>query len=85
MIEGPAFVTPHAIAQFRARIADLPEGEARTAILAHLAHHVVSVRPSPSGRAVVARVRHGRFAFRAVVGPGEGPLPAVLTILRSRP
>lgn len=82
--EGPAFVTPHAVEQFRARVAPhLDAAAARAAILHELTHHVVTVRPSASGTAVQVRVRHGRYAFRAVVGRGEGPLPAVLTILRS--
>lgn len=84
-LDGPAFVTAHAVRQFQARIAALSYDAARAAILDGLAHHTVTVRPCASGTAVQVRVRHGQYAFRAVVGPGEGPLPAVITILRSHP
>lgn len=83
MIAGPAFVGPHPIAQFRSRIAPLSYEQARAAILAELAEHTVSVRPAQSGAGVIVRTRGGRYAFRALIGPGEGALPAVITILRS--
>lgn len=83
MMMGPAFVGPHAVAQFQQRIAPLAYDAARAAILAELAAHVVSVRPAHSGVGVIVRTRGGRFAFRAIVGPGAGALPSVRTILRS--
>ncbi len=83
MINGPVFVTPHAVRAFRDRIAPLPYEEARAAILRELDEHTVSVRPSENRQSVVARTRGGRYLFRAVIGPGEGPLPAVITILKS--
>ena len=83
MIAGPVFVTPHSVLAFQARIVPLAYEAARAAILEEIATHVVSLRPAPSGAGVVVRTRGGRYAFRALIGPGEGPLPAVITILRS--
>lgn len=83
MIEGSVFVTPHAVRQFQARIAPLPYEVARTAILAELEAHALPVRPLASGCGVAVRVRGGRYVFRALIGPGDGPCPAVITILRS--
>lgn len=84
MIEGEVFVTPHAVAQFQARIAPLAYDAARAAILEELTAHTRSLQPARSGAGVVVRTRGGRYAFRAVIGPGDGAKPAVVTILRSR-
>lgn len=82
MIEG-AFITPHAIDQFLARVdRSLTRDEARAAIVAGL-QHGGPARPLRSGAGIVIRVRRRPYSFRAVLGPGEGRLPAVITILRS--
>jgi hypothetical protein len=81
-----AYVTPHAVERFRARIdPDLDETSARAAILRGLETDTASVVPAHSGRGVVVRVRRRSqpYSFRALIGPGDGPLPAVVTILQS--
>ena len=85
MIAGSIFVTPHAVEQFRARIAPgLDYDRALGAIVRELSEHAVSVRPSIVGHSIVVRTRGGRYTFRAVVvGDQDGRAPAVVTILRS--
>lgn len=85
MIDGPAFVTPHAVRRFQERIRALPYEAARQAVIDELAEHVVSVRPAHAGRGVMVRVRGGRHSFRAHVLPPPGPAlaPVVATVLRS--
>jgi len=86
VIAGEVYVTPHAVEQFQARIAPLPSNHALAAIIRELAEHARDPRPCASGRGIVVRTRGGRYAFRAVIGPGiNGLKPAVITILRSRP
>lgn len=83
MIQGGYFVGPHAVNQFRTRIAPhLNYKEARAAIIEGLATTDSIPRLAHSGRGYYLRVRRP-YAFRALIGPGEGPLPAVITILRS--
>ena len=83
--QGPAFVTPHAVRQFQARIAPgLSYDQARAAILDSLQNYS-NVQPMMSGVAFRVLVRRP-YAFRAVVRPaadGKGSLPVVVTILRS--
>lgn len=79
---GQVFVTPHAVRQFIERIAPMAYEQALGAIIRELDEHCVSVKPSCSGKAAIARTRGGRYDFRAVIGPGQGPLPAVITILK---
>lgn len=81
---GPAFVTPHAVRQFQARIAHLPYELALAAIIRGLSKPA-NTRPTSNGRAVRVRVRRP-YQFRAIVRPsqgGQGHLPIVVTILRS--
>lgn len=83
MIDGPAFVTPHAVRQFIARIAPrLGYDAARAAILGGL-RDCGAPKPLRSGAGYYVRVRRGPYLFRAVIVPGEGTKPAVATILRS--
>lgn len=79
---GPAFVTPHALRQFRARVADLPERHALAAILHGLANPA-NIRPTRNGAALRVRVRRP-YPFRAILraDPDPNRLPAVITILR---
>lgn len=84
MIRGP-FITPHAVAQFRERIAPLDYEAARDAILDELEHHRRGQPSRHDTGAVTVRTRGGRYPLRAVLMP---PLPgydrpAVVTILRS--
>jgi hypothetical protein len=85
MIDGEAFITPHAVRQFQNRIAAIPYDRARRIIIEHLREHAVSVSPMPDGNGIRVRVRGGDFSFRAVVMPagGRAERPAVVTILRS--
>ena len=80
---GPAFVTPHALRQFRARIANLPDHHALAAILHGLANPS-NIRQTTNGVSIRVRVRKP-YPFRAIVrGPdAPGRLPVVVTILRS--
>jgi hypothetical protein len=85
-IEGPVFITPHAVRQFQARIAPaMTFDAARTALIEGIVAHAVSVRPTQNRRGVTIRVRGGRHAFRAVVMPPVSPglAPAVVTVLRA--
>lgn len=84
MIAGALFITPHAVRQFIARIAPrLTYEQALGAIIRELAAHGGPLRPSASGVALQTRVHGERYSFRAVLMPGEGSQPAVVTILRS--
>lgn len=82
MIDGPCFITPHAVRQFQARIAPLNFEQARAAIIMGLRQYS-NVRPLSNGRGWRVRVRRP-YPFRAVVvlNPGAA-LPSVITILRS--
>lgn len=83
MIDGQAFVTPHAVRAFQARVAPLPYAAARAAILDGLAEHMVRACPARDG-AVRVRVRHGPYPFRAVLAADpRGRAPVVVTIERS--
>lgn len=84
MIVGP-FITPHAVNQFRERIAGvaMTYEAARDAIIRELHEHGRAPVPTSNGRAWMVRTRGGEYEFRAVIGPGEGPAPAVVTILAS--
>lgn len=88
MIDDPVFVGPHAVERFRERVPGaraLSYDDARAAIVDGIASHGrVSRAPRRDG-CVLVRVRGVRapFPFRAVIGPGEGDRPAVVTVLRS--
>lgn len=83
MIAGPVFVTPHAVEQFRARVApDLSYEEALGAIIRALSGQDGKVSFRASTRGVVARARRGTYSFRAVIVNGK-PSPVCVTILRS--
>lgn len=84
MIAGPAFVSPHAVRQFCARIAPgLDYEQALGAIIRGVEDGVRAgrVRELGNGRGVGVRAR-GAYSFRAVIVPGT-PLPVVVTVLRS--
>lgn len=85
MIAGRYYITPHAVAQFRERIAPgLSEDAARLAIIWELAHHIRAAVRLRTG-AVRVRCRGGRYAFCALVsGESEGTAPAVVTIQRGQ-
>lgn len=78
-INGGAFVTGHAIRQFRARVHDGNDEQIRVAILAVVADPVRIQNRS----GVSAMTVHGR-AFRLIVKPPprRGLLPVVVTVLR---
>ncbi|HEX6940905.1 MAG TPA: hypothetical protein VF158_15920 [Longimicrobiales bacterium] len=83
MIAGRFFVTPHAVERFRQRIAPhLTYEQALGAIIRGLDATDSERRPAQSGTRYYIRVRRP-YAFRALIVPGEGPLPAVATVLRS--
>ena len=81
MIAGEFFITPHAVRQFRRRIAPwMSYEEALGAIIREL-HEAKELRPTMNGKAYYVRI-NGEWQFRAVIGEGENR-PAVVTILRS--
>ncbi len=79
---GAAFVTPHAVARFRERIAPLPYETARAIILDGLAHNAaVRVEQRPDGyRAEVGCDGRYRFVAVVVAPPERGLLPVVVTV-----
>lgn len=82
VIEGPAFVTPHAIQRWRERVhADVTDEQARREILDALA--LARLRRVDESGIEHWRAGQGcRFGcVRLRLGRGEGPLPAVLTVL----
>lgn len=82
MLNCPYFITPHAIRQFIDRIAPRMDfDQARDTIIEGL-RNAGPEKPTASRAAFYVRVR-GEWNFRAVLGRGEGALPAVVTILRS--
>lgn len=81
MIAGDYFITPHAVEQFRARIAPwMSYEQALGAIITELRDSQGS-RPTENGKAHYVRTK-GKWCFRAIIQPGESK-PAVITILRS--
>ncbi|MGD9893452.1 MAG: hypothetical protein AB7R89_16110 [Dehalococcoidia bacterium] len=85
MIAGPAFVTPHAIHQFCARIAPLSVAEARAVILAGLRYPcaVRFGRLRDGRRQADVGVDDGRYQFvvSVVSNPNPALLPAVVTVV----
>lgn len=82
---GDWFVSPHAVRRFRERIAPLPDRLALAAII-HGMERAGPLRRSVNGPGLYCRVRSGNgypHDFRAVVMPGDGPLPCVVTVLCS--
>lgn len=79
---GVAFITPHAVQQFRERIEDLPYNQALTAIL-HSLNSAGPPHPTSNGAAVYVRTT-APYRFRAIVRPPapDRKLPAVVTILK---
>jgi hypothetical protein len=83
VIAGRYFVTPHAVERFRERIAPhLSYGQALGAIIRGLEETTSEPRPAHSGKGYYVRVRRP-YAFRALIVPGDGPFPAVATVIRS--
>jgi hypothetical protein len=83
MIAGRYFVTPHAVAQFRERIAPgLDYEHALGAIIRELRDHGGTPKPATSRPdAVVIRTRGGRYLFRAVVvADADGRCDAVVRL-----
>jgi len=78
------YITPHAVARFRERIApQLSPEAARQAIVDELREHGGPAKPLRDGRGVYIRTRGGRYTFRAVICRAEGDDHAVVTVLRS--
>lgn len=81
MIAGRFFVTPHAVERFRARIAPRLSYDQALGVIAR------SLESADRWKKAKSRPDHywlrtrRPYALRVLVGPGEGPLPAVVTIL----
>lgn len=80
MIAGDFFVTPHAVEQFRRRIAPWMNYEQALGAIIKELRHADNFRPTRNGKAVYVRTR-GEWCFRAVIREGH-KCPAVVTILR---
>jgi hypothetical protein len=84
-IAGAYFLTPHAVEQFRNRMAwRMSYEDALAAIIKGIAEH--GEEPTPAlndSGAYIIRVKKGPFRFRAVVDPRrrEGDKSAVVSIL----
>ena len=82
MMAGNFFITPHAVEQFRRRMAPwMSYEEALGTIIRELDTTAGPLRPTRNGKAYYVRTK-GKWQFRAVIGPGEGSQPAVVTVLR---
>lgn len=81
--KGRYFITPHAVRAFIAKIAPRMTYEHARAEIIDCLSRAGSERPTQNRVAFCVRVRDKRWNFRAVIGRGEGSLPAVVTILRS--
>lgn len=77
-VRGPLFVTPHAVRRFRERVRpELTYEQARDELvrLSRTAHRV---RPTRDGAELWRTGPPERL--RLIVGPGTGPLPALITV-----
>ncbi|NLG85435.1 MAG: hypothetical protein GX493_12715 [Firmicutes bacterium] len=83
MIAGEFFITPHAVEQFRRRMAPWMSYEEALGTIIRELNTAGPLRPTRNGKAYYVRTK-GEWCFRAVIGPGEGPQPAVITVLRGR-
>lgn len=82
---GKYFVTPHAVHRYQERIEDVPYRVALGRIIGGLnGEGAMEPKGLPEGT-VGIRVRRPEPGFRVVVDDREpeGPLPAVVTVLRS--
>ncbi|HEX7313276.1 MAG TPA: hypothetical protein VF297_05120 [Pyrinomonadaceae bacterium] len=76
---GRAFVTPHAVQRFQERVASLSYDAALGAIIKGL-ERPASAYSSGHGKGLVIEVNQP-YEFKAVLMPGKGGKPAVVTIL----
>ena len=82
MLTGRYFVTPHAVRQFIQRIAPRMDYDRALAVIIDGLNRAGPEKPTTNRCAFCVRVR-GKWNFRAILCRGEGPMPAVATILRS--
>lgn len=85
MIAGDAFITPHAVKQYCRRInSRVAYSQALAEIIRALKTRVRKARQMKNGAIKVEiagfETRSGLGAFEAIIGRGEGSLPAVITI-----
>ena len=75
---GRFFVTPHAVRQYQRRVRpELGYEDARAELIA-ISERARYVRPARDGCEVWRTPRPERL--RLIVGPGKGPLPALITV-----
>jgi len=80
-IAGMWYVTPHAVARYRQRVRSCSRDDARAELIA-LSSRARFVRPLEDGCEMWRGPRRGPSGgLRLIVGPGEGDLPALLTVL----
>lgn len=79
MFEGRWFITPHAVHRYMARIARRLIYEEALAELASMSLTARYVKPAQGGAELWRTGKPLRLRF--IVGPGEGDLPALLTVL----
>lgn len=81
MIAGDFFITPHAVEQFRERIAPWLSYEQALGEIIKELRYANDFRPTQNGKAFYVRTK-GKWKFRAIISGGYDR-PAVITILRS--
>lgn len=82
MLTGKYFITPHAVRSFVDRIAPRMSYDRALSVIVRGLESCGEEKPLRNRQGFYVRVR-GAWNFRAVIGRGDGPLPAVITILRS--
>jgi hypothetical protein len=77
-MNGRWFITPHAVDQYRRRVHQCSHDEARDDLIA-LSARAHFVKPLHSGCELWRTGKPHRL--RLIVGPGEGDMPALVTVL----
>jgi len=77
---GCWFVTPHAVEQYRRRVCPGLSYDAALADLVDLSESAHRVKTLPTGAALYRGPKPLRL--RCIVAHGDGPLPALVTVLR---
>lgn len=81
MIYGDVFITPHAVRQYQAR-ARAGWGMGFEQARAHLVEQVAKARAiKPTGCGAVLFRGPKPERLRLLIGPGEGSMPALVTVL----
>ena len=82
MMEGEFFITPHAVEQFRSRLAPWMSYEQALGTIIRELKTIDEIRQTENKKAFYARTK-GDWRFRAIISEGYDQ-PAVVTILRGK-